>query len=239
VKVGPAQVQLHLVGMTQRVPWTTHQEFFSVYGQLKTFLPILDAKLNGGVVVEEGKILDAVSVATGGVLSVAVWRKRSPFRLPHAIETTCKLSEAVLCDVNGSVSNDALCSLYSMAILRGVNGLADSANQKSSTASSVASLTSSLGLPTWLADLRHDVSHNDLPELGCLRLGAARLLSFLFLRYWDEKRDAVLDKLRAAHSTLVSYKALSKQLGVDKRALLAITGKCFLFCFNDVLLPCP
>jgi ribosomal biogenesis protein LAS1 len=218
-----------LVNMS--APWVDHEDFLSVSCGLAVAVPVLEAKIavsTTGVALNP-YILEALSFLSGGIQSVAIWRARTPQRLPHAIETTCKLSEAVMNDVNGSVSIDALCAMYSMALMRGVNGLTDTANQRGVVASSVASIASSLGLPGWLVDLRHDISHNDLPELGCLRLGAAQLLGFVLENYWDKKKAAVFKRLQSAHSLLLRYKTVSKKtLGGGKETQAALAGEYIL-----------
>lgn len=57
---------------------------------------------------------------------------------------------------------------YGMAVVRMVNGIADS-SQRGRVAASVASLASQAGLPPILVDLRHEATHNELPSLAALR----------------------------------------------------------------------
>jgi hypothetical protein len=57
---------------------------------------------------------------------------------------------------------------YAMAVVRMVNGIADS-SQRGRVAASVASLASVAGLPRILVDLRHEATHNELPSLAALR----------------------------------------------------------------------
>ena len=72
---------------------------------------------------------------------------------------------------------------YSMALVRLVNGIADS-SQKGKVAASVASLASTAGLPRSLVDLRHEATHNELPSLAVLRLAGGQGLDWLRAHYW-------------------------------------------------------
>lgn len=57
--------------------------------------------------------------------------------------------------------------VYSLAVLRTVNGLVDP-GQKSKYAASVSSLAANIGLPTYLVDLRHQVSKHSFPLIYCM-----------------------------------------------------------------------
>ena len=47
------------------------------------------------------------------------------------------------------------------------------------------------GLPRILVDIRHEASHNELPSLALLRLGAASALAWLSQSYWQQQADHV------------------------------------------------
>lgn len=64
-----------------------------------------------------------------------------------------------------------------------VNGLTDSL-QKGKVAVSVAGLAQSAGLPRCLVDIRHEATHNELPSLPVLRVGAWQALAWLAVQYW-------------------------------------------------------
>ena len=219
--------------MSKFNPWSSHSEFLEVASQLEMSRILLSvSKMSrdspGSLSSEALQARDSAAKCLAcGVQTVAIWRKRAQTRLPHAVDTTAKLSEAILCDVTRSLSNDALRSIYSLAIMRGVNGLTDSANQRSGHATSVSSLASGIDLPSWLVDLRRDISHNDLPDLPCLRLGATHLLSYLYEKYWEVKREGVLMKLEEAHSLLMKYKSSSK--ADSKSAQQAALNCCKLY----------
>jgi ribosomal biogenesis protein LAS1 len=79
---------------------------------------------------------------------------------------------------------------YSLAVVRMVNGIADS-SQKGRMAASVASLTAAAGLPRLLVDLRHEATHNELPSLAALQLAAHHALTWLRINYWEKQKDHV------------------------------------------------
>jgi hypothetical protein len=76
--------------------------------------------------------------------------------------------------------------MYSMAIVRGVNGLVDP-SQQGFFADSVMSLASKIGLPSWFVDLRHEATHAQLPSLNILRNAATSLLKWYRHHYWDKQ----------------------------------------------------
>ena len=86
-------------------------------------------------------------------------------------------------DRHGLVSEALVRLQYSLAIVRLVNGVADS-SQKGKVAFSVASLAKQYGLPRLLVDLRHESTHNELPSLQVLRIAAQHGLAWLKERYW-------------------------------------------------------
>ena len=73
---------------------------------------------------------------------------------------------------------------YSSAIVRCINGFADSLRQNRATAGSVSQLCSQLGIPAWTVDVRHEAAHNALPSLAVLRLASNTLMEFLKNEYW-------------------------------------------------------
>lgn len=99
--------------------------------------------------------------------------------LPHALESTLSILTARLIDTSAMQQNPSWLSLrqnYAAAIIRMVNGLVDPL-QAGAYARSIASIAAQLGLPSWLVELRHAATHEDLPSLEMLR-EASREVSF-------------------------------------------------------------
>jgi hypothetical protein len=137
---------------------------------------------------------------------ISVWKSRLTALegLPHAVESTAALAQVYwrdsqrriqrlsttttscrgLSSYGSGFSVMELRLSYSAAIVRCVNGFADSLQQHRAMAASVANLCGQLGIPSWLVDTRHESSHNSLPNLEVLRLSASTLLEFLRSEYW-------------------------------------------------------
>eukprot|EP00536_Pseudo-nitzschia_multiseries_P003986 jgi/Psemu1/237155/estExt_Genewise1.C_640008 len=136
---------------------------------------------------------------------IAVWKSRlaSLEGLPHAIESTAAVAQVYWRDsqqrmqrasgamgfgggfgVSVGVSLMELRLAYSAAIVRCINGFADSLQQQRAMAASVSNLCGQLGIPSWLVDTRHESSHNSLPNLEVLRLSASTLLEFMKVQFW-------------------------------------------------------
>ena len=145
----------------QRVVWSSWAEWRALYADLFA--------------------LDDDVRRRAGVQRVATWRSRG--RVPHAVEATCSLAELALADAADAASPHALALTYAMALTRLVNGVVDPLQQKAHAAS-VHQLALEQGLPASLVDVRHECTHNRLPSLPTLRLGAEQALLWLHERYW-------------------------------------------------------
>lgn len=78
--------------------------------------------------------------------------------------------------------------LYSIAVIRAVNGLVDT-RQQSYYAESVLSIATNMGIASWIVELRHDSTHNELPSLSTLRDACDHLLNWLQCKYWSQQSD--------------------------------------------------
>jgi hypothetical protein len=82
-----------------------------------------------------------------------------------------------------AVSRQQLRMQYAAALVRMVNGIADS-QQRARVAVSVAGLAEAAGLSRLLVDVRHEATHNELPSLPTLQLAARQALDWLLTQYW-------------------------------------------------------
>jgi len=158
---------------------------------------------------QEEEVDERIQNIQSAIQRVALWRTRvDQGRLPLSIESTSNLAEVMLNDYttttqtnsssrsSSSYTTMSLRLAYASVIIRGVNGIADSIQRNTSFnnnssndnnnyyTNSVSNLCDRIGLPTWVVDLRHDASHNDLPSLQALRLASCTLLGFLGNVYW-------------------------------------------------------
>lgn len=108
---------------------------------------------------------------------------------------------------------------YSLAVVRMVNGIADS-SQKGRVAASVASLAAAACLPRLLVDLRHEATHNELPSLPALQLAAHHALDWLRTNYWQRQKEHV-DVNRTKISKLVGDYVASHMAAASKAAAVA------------------
>jgi ribosomal biogenesis protein LAS1 len=110
---------------------------------------------------------------------LSAWRAITT--LPHALESTLALLTVIVQDTSyqGSSSHLLTRQAYATALIRLVNGLVDPL-QLGAYARSIASIAAQLGLPSWLVELRHAATHEDLPSLELLREAAHEVSSILF-----------------------------------------------------------
>ncbi|KAL5205392.1 hypothetical protein ABZP36_033601 [Zizania latifolia] len=129
---------------------------------------------------------------------IAAWRSRGS--LPVPVDVTAAFVEIRLRDPffrNVMASDDELESeemlamLYSMAIMRLVNGFVENPHKK--TGYSISELSEAVGIPRVLVDIRHESSHRSLPSLRLLRLAAIKAFDWLKCIYWDSQTNAVPD----------------------------------------------
>ncbi|WBW73307.1 Las1 pre-rRNA processing protein [Schizosaccharomyces osmophilus] len=116
-----------------------------------------------------------------GIEIVQSWSTRG--RIPHSIEATAQLALSLL-------SSDASQKLsLSLSISRFVSGLLDPI-QQSQYAVPMAILAKSIDLPTSFVEIRHAITHEDLPSLPVLRQTAYRALAWLYDHYWIRAANA-------------------------------------------------
>eukprot|EP00039_Didymoeca_costata_P029417 m.24594 g.24594 ORF g.24594 m.24594 type:complete len:500 (-) comp7622_c1_seq1:55-1554(-) len=135
-----------------------------------------------------------------GVQRVQVWATRT--EVPLAVECTRSFVHVQLLDEEGNTADTVLRHLYSLAILRFVNGFCD-AEQKGRTARSVQGLSEDLGIPVFLVDLRHEATHTTMPTLQALRFAIPHALRWLEENYWKKQlvhlqatKDIIKDLLK-------------------------------------------
>lgn len=139
--------------------------------------------------VRLGLFSDSPGCRQYAVDRVAIWRQRG-VELPVAINLTSDLMELELS--SASCSPRARQLALATTVLRAVNGLVDTYQNKGLYAQPIATIaTQELGLPLYLVDLRHDIAHNRLPSLAVLELGAETLLTWVSTEYWTRQSRAL------------------------------------------------
>jgi hypothetical protein len=131
-----------------------------------------------------------------GLEAVAVWRERGG--LPHSVESTACLmqihdTERRAASADGAQAQRSEMELrmaYSLAVIRAVNGLVDP-GQKGLYADSVMSIAAARGIPSWIVELRHDGTHNQLPAYSTLRTACDYLVEWFYDNYWEVQSQHV------------------------------------------------
>ncbi|KGM91743.1 rRNA-processing protein LAS1 [Paracoccidioides brasiliensis Pb18] len=111
---------------------------------------------------------------------VWVWKLRG--NLPHSVEATALLTDAILHDDAKKNSIFSIRATYSAAFCRFVTGLVDS--KLYGRKQTMFQKATELGLPASFVELRHEATHRELPSLSVLRNAAHRSLQWLWKFYW-------------------------------------------------------
>ncbi|KAL2011451.1 hypothetical protein VTN00DRAFT_4169 [Thermoascus crustaceus] len=123
---------------------------------------------------------DGPDMRANACATVGAWKIRG--NLPHPVEATALLTDAILHDDATKNSIFSIRATYSAAFCRFVTGLVDSKlhGQKKTMFQKAIDL----GLPASFVELRHEATHRELPSLVVLRSAAQRSLEWLWDYYW-------------------------------------------------------
>ncbi|KZF26631.1 Las1-domain-containing protein [Xylona heveae TC161] len=175
-------------------PWRHHSELVKVRAQ---FYPPPHA--------QEDERRNAVNL-------VGAWKLRG--NLPHTVESTALLTDAMLNDEGTSSSSYSIRATYATAFCRFVTGLMDS-NQTKGRKQSMYELAKQVGLPASFVELRHQATHEEIPPLLVLRQAASRSLQWLWRYYWcsiDVRSDILEGEDDVAEEGLIPIKDKFREL---------------------------
>ncbi|KAH0838638.1 Las1-like-domain-containing protein, partial [Lanmaoa asiatica] len=155
---------------------------------------------------------------------LSAWKAMTP--LPHALDSALAILAARMLDTSCRDTISAMTALnlrqtYATAIIRMVNGLVDPL-QSGAYARSIAAIATQLGLPSWLVELRHAATHEDLPSLELLREASIESLSWLLRNYFHPTLNPSVPTAtsslppRPIAPLLKSYKLLMKTVARDR-----------------------
>ncbi|KAL3473081.1 Las1-like protein, partial [Aspergillus californicus] len=105
--------------------------------------------------------------------TVGAWKIRG--NLPHPVEATALLTDAILHDNAAENSLFAIRATYAAAFCRFVTGLVDS-KLHGGPRKTMFARAMDLGLPASFVELRHEATHRELPSLTVLRDSTVRSL---------------------------------------------------------------
>jgi len=202
----------------QITPWRDADEFEAVGELLLSAGSTIDVSAFSSSLVDGStqEVQIQINLIRHALRQVIVWRTRSAYnQLPYTIESTACLAELLVHDYDSSTAASlstqmSLRLAYSSAVIRAVNGIANSLQQRRgldrANALSVATLCRRMGLPGWVVDMRHDAAHGELPTLPCLRMAAKTLLEFFSTFYWKPLSDSRKILREKAINALLLYK---------------------------------
>lgn len=145
---------------------------------------------------------------------IAAWKQRGA--LPHAVESTALLVDAILhhdATINSSFSIRAT---YSAAFCRFVTGFCD-IGQQGKFKQSMFEVARDLDMPASFVELRHEATHEDLPSLQRLMRNSKLALDWLWQYYW-----AKLDDPSGAKSKRIANDERPAEEAVEKDQLRVI-----------------
>ncbi|CAE7069601.1 unnamed protein product [Rhizoctonia solani] len=143
---------------------------------------------------------------------LCAWQVNCP--LPHALESVLHFLNAILLD-SDNTSTSTLCQVYALALIRFVNGLVDPL-QQGVFARPIYSLAAQIGLPSWIVELRHRSTHEDLPSIEVLREATHQSMQWLLNRYFlptlspSNATESERIEIPPLDPLLVEYKAVMK-----------------------------
>ncbi|KAH8705403.1 Las1-like-domain-containing protein [Talaromyces proteolyticus] len=112
--------------------------------------------------------------------TVEAWKLRG--HLPHTVEATALLTDAILHDDAARNSVFSIRATYAAAFCRFVTGLVDS--KLGGLRRTMFQRALHMGLPASFVELRHEATHRELPSLVVLRSAVHRSLEWLWGYYW-------------------------------------------------------
>ncbi|KAF9252271.1 hypothetical protein DTO006G1_3019 [Penicillium roqueforti] len=115
-----------------------------------------------------------------GCAVVEAWKLRG--NVPHHVEATALLTDAILHDDAQRNSIFSIRATYSAAFCRFVTGLVDT--KIHGVRRTMFQRATDLGLPASFVELRHEATHREPPSLVVLRKAAQRSLEWLWDNYW-------------------------------------------------------
>ncbi|KAJ5690128.1 hypothetical protein N7462_004520 [Penicillium macrosclerotiorum] len=123
---------------------------------------------------------DGPDMRSHACATVEAWKLRG--NVPHHVEATALLTDAILHDDVQRNSIFSIRATYSAAFCRFVTGLVDTkihGQRKTMFQRAV-----DLGLPASFVELRHEATHREPPSLVVLRKASQRSLEWLWENYW-------------------------------------------------------
>ncbi|KAK5167769.1 rRNA-processing protein las1 [Saxophila tyrrhenica] len=136
------------------------------------------------------------------ITRIQAWKLRG--NLPHAVESTALLVDALLHHHLPGTSSFSIRAVYSAAFTRFVTGFCDIGRnrERSLEPSSMLEIARQIGMPVEFVALRHEATHEELPGVKRLVDATHQALEWLWRVYWGrleevEREEGVGKEFRA------------------------------------------
>ncbi|XP_053086493.1 ribosomal biogenesis protein LAS1L isoform X2 [Pangasianodon hypophthalmus] len=131
------------------------------------------------------------ALQTHALHRISAWKGRFGPSTPVAVESTANLVRCQILDRSGKLERDDLVLLYGMALTRFVNLILE--RKQGRVAKPLRHLASTMNIPEWIVNLRHDITHRRLPTLKWCRKGCEFVLNWLQQQYWSRQLSSLSD----------------------------------------------
>uniref|UniRef100_A0A670JY03 LAS1 like ribosome biogenesis factor n=1 Tax=Podarcis muralis TaxID=64176 RepID=A0A670JY03_PODMU len=116
---------------------------------------------------------------------ISAWKSRYGHRMPLAVECTADLIRCKLLDASGVLKSHELVLTYGLALVRFVNLITE--RKQKTVVIPLRRLAKELNIPVWIVNLRHDLTHGNLPHLDACQKGCDVVLEWLRQTYWSRQ----------------------------------------------------
>ncbi|EYU37440.1 hypothetical protein MIMGU_mgv11b003028mg [Erythranthe guttata] len=156
------------------VPWMNWDEWKFVKDSL--FSASSSSVASALRIISTWQIRGGIHVAIEVTASLVEIQQRDPFFRNDLDERAC-------------LSEEMLAMLYTMAIIRLVNGVLEKTRKKNEV--SIGEAADAIGIPRMLIDIRHEGSHRDPPSLIVVRLASQKAIDWLISYYWEPQEKEI------------------------------------------------
>ncbi|XP_069723844.1 ribosomal biogenesis protein LAS1L [Phaenicophaeus curvirostris] len=116
---------------------------------------------------------------------VSAWKSRYGPKMPLAVDCTAELIRCKVLDSSGRLKSHELILSYGLALVRFVNLITE--RKQKMVSIPLRQLAREVDIPTWVVDLRHELTHGKLPRLALCRKGCDVVLDWLRKTYWSRQ----------------------------------------------------
>ncbi|KAG7314342.1 hypothetical protein KOW79_021645 [Hemibagrus wyckioides] len=131
------------------------------------------------------------ALQTHALHRITAWKGRFGPSTPVAVESTANLVRCQILDRSGKLERDDLVLLYGLALTRFVNLILE--RKQGRVAKPLRRLASTMNIPEWIVNLRHEITHRRLPTLKWCRKGCEFVLNWLQQQYWSRQLSGLSD----------------------------------------------